>query len=431
MKCKYCGQEIPEISIFCMFCGERLARKKRSPTWEVRIPKPTQLKSGEWSGQMMINGRRERIRADSQADYYARAKAIKAGVIEGKKYHAPVKLTDAIDRHIDGHDLSPETVRGYRIIQRRYQDLMQRDVWSLTAEDVRDALKGEKKTYRVPKARQLPGGRWGAVVSCGRDAVRIVGSTQAEYEEKAQELKREKLGAGLSQKTLLNDKGLLGTVIHEVTGVRLEISTPTVVRTEHLFLEPDQIVRFCRAIQGQDVEIPALLALSSLRRSELMHLDWGDVDLKKRLIRVAGADVYDEQNKRISKDENKNQSSRRVVPIMMDQLRDALQAEKDKTGRVVRCAPDTVRRRVNAICRAEGLPEIGTHGLRHSYASLAAHIQMPLQIAQEIGGWANDRIMKEIYTHVAQTDRDRYRNEMAAWYQQNYLQTTCGKEKNQ
>lgn len=429
--CKYCGNMTPATGVFCMVCGERLARKKREKVREITVPKPRRLASGAYMGQVMINGVRETVTGATEEEYRERARAIKSGVLEAKAKNKPVKLAEAIDGYIKSRDLSPETVRGYRTIQRgRYADLMQRDVWTITAEEIRDAIRDEKKQYRIPKARKLPGGKWGAVVSCGAESAKIAGSTPEEYAKKAQELKREKLGGKLSPKTQANDRGLICSVIHFVTGRRLEVRTAKAIRKEHLFLEPEQIAIFCRAIKGTDAEIPALLALSSLRRSELMHLDWSAVDLKKRLILVAGADVYDENNKRVSKDENKNDSSRRRVPVMMDQLRDALQAVPDKTGRVVRCAPDTVRRRINAICRAEGLPEIGTHGLRHSYASLAAHIKMPLQIAQEIGGWANDRIMREIYTHVAQTDRDRYKNDMADWFnQQNYYQITTDEQK--
>ena len=45
MICKYCGGEVPEISIYCMFCGERLARKRREkgPT---RYPKARVLAEG-------------------------------------------------------------------------------------------------------------------------------------------------------------------------------------------------------------------------------------------------------------------------------------------------------------------------------------------------------------------------------------------------
>jgi len=34
----------------------------------------------------------------------------------------------------------------------------------------------------------------------------------------------------------------------------------------------------------------------------------------------------------------------------------------------------------------------------------------------EIGGWNNDKIMKEIYTHIARSDIERYKNEMWKFY---------------
>ena len=34
----------------------------------------------------------------------------------------------------------------------------------------------------------------------------------------------------------------------------------------------------------------------------------------------------------------------------------------------------------------------------------------------EIGGWNNDKIMKEIYTHIARSDIERYKNEMWNFY---------------
>ena len=414
--CKYCGNETPAGSVFCMICGERLARKKREAKAGPRVPKPRQLPSGTWFAQMMLDGERVPISAATEVEYYNRAEAIKLGIAEAKKKPKAVTLSAAIDRYIAARDLSPETVRGYRRTQKRYRDLMARNVHELTGDEIRDAIKAERKIYRVPKARKGPGGKWRATVEAGGEIREISAGSAEEYRAAAQAFKAEILGAQLSAKTQREDKSLISSAIESVTGKRPEVKIAKGVRREHLFLEPEQILAFCSAIRGQPVEIAALLALSSLRRSELVHLDWSGVDLERRLLFVAGADVYNEHGKRVSKDENKNETSRRVVPIMMDQLLDALKAAAEKEGRVVSCAPDTVRRRVNAVCRANGLPEVGTHGLRHSFASLAAHLRVPEDIAREIGGWKNNQIMREIYTHVAQTDKERYKNEMASFY---------------
>ena len=414
--CKYCGKETPAGSVFCCVCGERLARRKREKKTEVRVPKPRQLPSGSWTTRVMVDGERTSVTAGTEEECQAKAAAVKLGLIEAKKQPKAVTLTEAIDRYIAARDLSPETVRGYRRTQKRYKDLMQRNVYGLTADDVRDAIKKERKIYRIPKAKELPRKKWGAEVEAGGEILKISGTTVEEYEAKAQAFKREVLGESLAPKTARDDKALIVEAIKAETGQALDVRIAKGAKQDHLFLDPEQIRVFCAAIRGTDVEIAALLALSSLRRSELIHLDWSGVDLKHRRLQVAGADVYDENNRRVSKAENKTEGSRRVVPIMMDQLQEALKAVGKKEGRVVSCAPDTVRRRVNAICRANGLPEIGTHGLRHSFASLAAHLQMPEAIAMEIGGWQNNKIMREIYVHVWQADKDRYKNEMASFY---------------
>ena len=90
-------------------------------------------------------------------------------------------------------------------------------------------------------------------------------------------------------------------------------------------------------------KITALLAISSLRRSEIAALDWdsGDIDLKYGWIHVRGAVVPDKDHKLVKKDENKNETSRRDVPII-EPLHRALSAVEHKTGQVVPQHPDYV-----------------------------------------------------------------------------------------
>ena len=54
--------------------------------------------------------------------------------------------------------------------------------------------------------------------------------------------------------------------------------------------------------------------------------------------------------------------------------------------------------------------------VRHSFASLCYHLRVPEQIAMEIGGWSDAGTMRRIYTHIAQSDFERYRGELAAYF---------------
>ena len=219
-----------------------------------------------------------------------------------------------------------------------------------------------------------------------------------------------------SSKTVHNAWAFVNTVIESVTGQRLDITTAQVVSDERAWLMPTQITEFCKHIAGQPCEIGALLALSSLRRSEIMALTWENIDLVNRVVHVRGAMVYNQDNKLVVKKQNKNKTSRRDVPIMMDQLFNALKAVEDKTGRVVNVAPNTLRNQINRVCEANDLPKVGTHGLRHSFASLSAHLRIPEPVSMEIGGWADSKTMRKIYTHVSKLDIKNSQNDMAKFY---------------
>ena len=57
------------------------------------------------------------------------------------------------------------------------------------------------------------------------------------------------------------------------------------------FLQPEEIPKFIKAVEGDIAEIPILLELQGLRRSEAKGLDWKDVDLGKGTIRIHSARV--------------------------------------------------------------------------------------------------------------------------------------------
>ena len=59
MKCPYCNHAIPDESVFCMICGERIARKKREKKPPAKYPKYRVLADGSLLGQLMVNGTRE------------------------------------------------------------------------------------------------------------------------------------------------------------------------------------------------------------------------------------------------------------------------------------------------------------------------------------------------------------------------------------
>lgn len=168
-------------------------------------------------------------------------------------------------------------------------------------------------------------------------------------------------------------------------------------------MDPDQITIFVKAIKGSEIEIPALLGLSSLRKSEILALDWKHIDLANGVIRVEGAAVLDEHNNLVYKKTNKNKKSRRKIPIIQP-LKEALENQPVKSGLIVKTYHNNLYKQINKICRESGLPEVGVHGLRRSFASLAYHLGFSEEMTMKIGGWSDIYTMRRIYTKLAERD---------------------------
>ena len=104
----------------------------------------------------------------------------------------------------------------------------------------------------------------------------------------------------------------------------------------------------------------------------------------------------------ITKQTGKTDASSRVVPIIIPQLVDALKRQADKSGPVVKGYPNTLYNQINRLCVAHGLPQVGVHGLRHSFASLCHHLGVPEMECARMGGWSDLGTMRKIYTHLSE-----------------------------
>lgn len=266
-------------------------------------------------------------------------------------------VAGAINDYITAREnvLSPSTIRGYRAIARtRFQNAMRWDIGSTTQEQWQRAVNQEAKMC--------------------------------------------------SAKTLKNAWGFLSSVITEATGRKISIRLPQIVPNELPFLTAEQIPVFLAAIRGKGCEIAALLALSSLRRSEILALHWDDIDLENNCIYVHGAAVQGSDNALVQRKENKNTTSRRTIPFILPQLREAVEAADQSTPLVYPGNPNQIWQSVNRICRKEGLPEVGVHGLRRSFASLAYHLGLSEEVTMRTGGWSDIYTMRKIYTKVSEKD---------------------------
>ena len=319
----------------------------------MKVPEPRKLPSGTWFLQLRLGGVSVPVSASTAKECKRQAALIKAEHMSGLRRPARSDLTlrEACKMYIARKEkagASPSTIRGYENITRnRFQSVM-----------------------------DLP------VVS--------IHDWQKVYDAE-----------GKSPKTMQNAWCFIRTVCRKEMDLELpEITTLVRDRKEHTFLEPEQIKTFVAATVGDKYQIPLLLCLMSCRASEVQGLTWDAVDLKQNRIHIWRTVVQDKDQKFVEKDKTKTEGSDRFIPIVIPELKAALAAVPDKTGPVVTARPNTIYRRANVICEAHGLPLVGQHGLRHSFASLCYSLEVPMKITMQLGGWESERVVSDIYTHL-------------------------------
>lgn len=348
----------------------------------MKVPEPRKLASGNYFIQLRLDGESISITRETAAECKAEAEMVKAQHNKDKLRERKRLLQtqedkgktigDIIDSYIESRKktLSPATINGYQCIRKtRFQNYM------------------DKKPSAIKE--------WQAVID--------------------DEVEKE-----ISAKTIRNAWALLASSLDYANKPIPKVILPRIAPKTRQWLDTDQIKIFVKAVKGHPCEIPALLALHSLRRSEILGLTWDKIDLKKKLIRVEGSAVIGADNKLVYKETNKTKKSRRTIPIMIPALETALKAvpEAERVGLIYTKNPNNIWEQVNNICKKNGLPQVGVHGLRHSFASLAfsSEVGMTEREVMEIGGWEDFQTVHKVYEHLSDKNRKEAERKFAAFF---------------
>jgi len=322
------------------------------------VPKAKKLPSGSWNISIMVNGQRVSVTGPTKQDVERRAMALKIGAAAPSPA-GRITLREAIDDYIEAKSiLSPATLRGYATIKRhRFPALMDRAVCSITKADVQRAVNDEAKA--------------------------------------------------VSAKTVSNAYGLVRPVLKEhgvnVFGVRL----PQAVKPIKQYLQPEDIGKLVKAVEGDTCEIPILLAVwLGMRRSEISGICWDCVDTDSSVIHVRRAVVPGLDNKMVLKDIPKNSQSQRAVDCpayIMDKIRQLPRG--DGAVRLFALNPNTITRHVHRACKAAGIVDTTTHGLRHTNAAVMKTLGVDDRHAMARGGWSCESTYRKTYSYVFESKK--------------------------
>ena len=201
--------------------------------------------------------------------------------------------------------------------------------------------------------------------------------------------------------------------------VAVLVDPPRVSHKDVRVLSPDETKKLLDAARGEPIEGLVTLAISTgLRLGEALGLQWPDVDLDRRQLRI------NKSLQRISGQgqvliETKTRRSRRslVLPVRTAEALRAHRVQQDQLRRTAGSAwhkrdfvftsstgqpldQRNVLRMFRRVLRKANLPRMRFHDLRHSCASLLLAQHISPRVVMETLGHSRISVTMDTYTHV-------------------------------
>lgn len=204
-----------------------------------------------------------------------------------------------------------------------------------------------------------------------------------------------KLSADKSPKTLRDIHGLISAVLKANNcQVVLNTAMPKKVRPDLYIPSDEDIKKLLACVAETDMEIPVYLgAFGAMRRGEIAALTADDID--GDVIHVQHTMVLDADNNWIVKAPKSYAGDRfvQVPSFVADKL--AL-----RSGNITGLTPNKITSRFEHVLKQAGVPHFRFHDLRHYCASISHALGIPDAYIMQMGGWGNDRVLKDVYRHT-------------------------------
>lgn len=170
-----------------------------------------------------------------------------------------------------------------------------------------------------------------------------------------------------------------------------------------------------------DLTFYRLLAFTGLRGGEALALEWKDIDFEKKRLTVNKSLSQTRKGYKVSSPKTKSSyrtitlDDKTVRALKRWQLRTKEMHFTNGVRNVQIIFPDlegnyihrqNIYMRSKRVAKFAGLPDIGTHGWRHTHASMLFESGVTMKEAQERLGHASIQMTMNIYTHLSQKSKD-------------------------
>ena len=246
------------------------------------------------------------------------------------------------------------------------------------------------------------------------------GDKQAEMlsQDEVYDFIEEKRKKGLSNRYIIDILILLKSIFRYAVGIYHIINPldgiimPKNSKTEIQMLDKKEqtvLQQYIAENQNKTTLGIALSMSTGIRIGELCALQWGDIDLEKRILTVKKTIQRiqcptETARTKLIITEPKSESSRRTIPIpecMMDFLKKFKGNAEEYliSGSEKPTEPRTMQHRFSKILKNVNLPSVHFHSLRHLFATTCVKLGFDVKALSEILGHSSVEITLNRYVH--------------------------------
>lgn len=237
-----------------------------------------------------------------------------------------------------------------------------------------------------------------------------------------------KIDEGLSPTTVIKHIGLIRPALKDAvkngyirTNPAELMQKPKKAKTEARFYNAEQLKQLLSVAMGTPIEVPVVLGiLLGLRRSEIVGLRWSAIDFDNMILSInqkAVTGMVDGKTQTVISKTLKTEASESDFKLNTD-LCDYLKALREKQSKIPRetkaymdylcidavgnlLKPDYITAKFRKLLKANNLPPIRFHDLRHSCISLLANdSRFTMKQVQDYARHANFLTTANVYSHT-------------------------------
>ena len=277
-----------------------------------------------------------------------------------------------------------------------------------------------------------------------------VDKIQSFYNEKHKSGRLDGRG-GLDPKTIRNIHSMLHSALDQAVKNDLIPKNPTefvtlpkLEKKGIRYLTPEEQQELIKACRDERLGFSIILTLyTGLRLGELLGLQWRDIDFENNLLsvnrtfnRVKNFDPNKDSKTELVLGTPKSKNSIRTIPLnklIMGEFhayKSHQDKEKSDAGEAYQdldfvfanpigapIEPRTYQDFFKRMIKKAQIKDTNFHALRHTFATRALELNLPIKVVSQIMGHANIQITLDTYTHVSTDYMREAMNEMAGLFQ--------------